>query len=390
MAWILLAVIYLSFISLGLPDSLLGSGWPAMQAYYGVPAAYAGYLSMAISFLTILSALAAPALLRRVHTKWMVLASALMTAAGIWAFSLGVPFGVLFLFAIPVGLGAGCVDAALNNYVAKHYSAGVMNLLHASYGLGAAISPHIMALSLAGAGWAAGFRRTAYAQLAIALVCMLALPLWPGEREEEGEQAQGRPVSMLQALRLPGLWPTMVAFFAYCAGECTCFLWTSSYFASARQGVGEALAASFGSLTFGGLMLGRLLGAWASTRLGDRALIRLGLAVELLGILLVAWPSAHYAPAALGFLVLGVGMGPIYPAIQHMAPDHFGRENSAAAIGWQMAAAYVGSMCMPALFGHVQEWLGMGVLPAYVLVFALINFLFLELAYRKLAKKRAL
>lgn len=388
MASLLIAVIYLAFISLGLPDSLLGSAWPTMQTVFHVPSSYAGYVSMMISFMTIISALAGPKLIKKFSTKWIVIVSIFLTVAGLIGFSFTTRYWMLFLFAVPYGLGAGSVDASLNHYVANHYSSSVMNFLHCFYGLGAIISPNLMALALKYARWNEGYRWTAYIQIAILLVCILSLPLWRNNEKEAQETEESAGIT--EALKAPGVILTLIAFFSYCAGEATCFLWTSSYFAGTRQGMSEELIAAFGSLIFGGLMLGRLISGFISNRLGDRLLIRIGIAMELAGILLIALPFKGYIFAAAGFLIAGTGMGPVYPAIQHMAPDNFGKKYSAAVIGLQMASAYLGSTFMPMLFGKLQQAVGIWIMPLYLTLFALMNIVFLESAYRKIGKKGAM
>lgn len=376
----ILAVIYLAFISLGLPDSLLGSGWPAMQTDLGVPSSYAGYVSMTISFMTIISALIAPSIMKRLSTHSIVCCSVFLTIAGLTGFSFCTDHRMLFVFAVPYGLGAGSVDSALNNYVAMNYSSSVMNFLHCFYGLGAAISPHIMSAALRAARWNEGYRWTAYLQAAILAVCILSAPLW--KKSEQGGEAKSSGIGT--AIKLPGVVPTLIAFFAYCAGEATCFLWTSSYFAGAKTGVSPELAAAFGSLIFGGLMLGRFISALVSDKLGDKLLIRIGIAVEFIGIILVMLPVDGYIIAAAGFIIIGTGMGPVYPAIQHMAPANFGNENSAAVIGLQMASAYTGSTLMPMVFGHIQQAAGIWILPLYLIVFAVMNIGLLEFAYTRI------
>lgn len=385
MGSLLLAVIYLIFISLGLPDSLLGSGWPKMQVFFGVPSSYAGYVSMTICFMTIVSALVSPQLIRRFHTKWIVIVSIGLTALGLLGFSISGQFWMLFLFAVPYGLGAGSIDAAVNHYVANHYPASVMNFLHCFYGVGAVISPCIMAQALKVARWNEGYRWTAYIQMGILLVCVLSLPLWR-QNETADEEKNEDSAGIRETLRVPGVLLTLVAFFAYCSGENTCFLWTPSYFAGTKTGLSDETIASFGSLIFGGLMLGRLISGFISNRLGDRRLIRIGIAVELFGILLVILPVSGYILAAIGFVVIGTGMGPVYPAIQHMAPANFGKRYSAAVIGLQMASAYIGSTFMPMVFGHIQQAVGIGIMPVYLLFFALLNIGMLELAYRRLKR----
>lgn len=392
MAALLLAVIYLVFVSLGLPDSLLGSAWPTMQQNFGVPSSYVGYVSMTICFMTIISALASPTLIKKIHTKWIVVISIALTVLGLLGFSVSSQYWMLFAFAVPYGLGAGAIDAAINHYVANNYSGAVMNFLHCFYGLGAVISPNLMALALEKAHWNQGYQWTACLQLGILLVVLLSLPLWrQNEQKEAGEEesSQEEAAGLAKTIQQPGVLATLLAFFLYCAGEATSFLWTSSYFAGTKTGMSKGLIASFGSLIFGGLMLGRLIAGVITNRLGDRKLIRLGALVEVVGIALILLPLPGYWVAAAGFLLVGAGMGPIYPAIQHMAPDNFGKKYSAAVIGLQMAFAYTGSTFMPTVFGWLQEACGIWIMPLYLLLFAVLNIVLLELSYKqiRLAKK---
>lgn len=388
MSSLLLAVIYLIFISLGLPDSLLGSGWPKMQAVFSVPSSYAGYVSMTISFMTIISALLSPRMIKHFHTKWITIVSIGLTIAGLLGFSMCSQYWMLFIFAIPYGLGAGAIDASVNHYVANNYSGSVMNFLHCFYGVGAVISPYIMALALKYARWNEGYSWTSYIQMFILFVCIISLPLWKTNGKEE-EEDHSDSVGIKEALKVPAVIFTLIAFYAYCAGEATCFLWTPSYFAGTKSGLSAETIASFGSLIFGGLMLGRLISGFISNKLGDRRLIRIGIFVELLGIIMVFLPVENYMVAAAGFVVIGTGMGPVYPAIQHMAPANFGKKYSAAVIGLQMAAAYVGSTFMPMIFGLLQQKIGIAIMPTYLLIFAIINFVMLELTYSKIKVKSA-
>ncbi len=382
MGSLLIAVIYLIFISLGLPDSLLGSGWPSMHTTFGVPSSYAGFVSMTISFMTIISALASPYLIRRVHTKWIVIVSIFLTVVGLVGFSVAPAYWFLFICAVPYGLGAGSIDSSVNHYVASNYPASVMNFLHCFYGVGAVISPSIMALALRKAGWIEGYRWTAYIQTFILLVVILSLPLWNkgGNEEEDKSDSAG----IVETMKVPGVIHTLAAFFAYCAGEATCFLWTSSYFAGTKEGIPSPVIAAFASLIFGGLMTGRIISGFASKHVGDRMLIRIGIIVELTGIALVAIPTTGYVIAAIGFVVIGTGMGPVYPSIQHMAPENFGKRYSASVIGLQMASAYVGMTFMPMVFGLIQQTIGIGIMPLYLLVFALLNIFLIESAYRRI------
>jgi len=384
MGSLLIAVIYLIFISLGLPDSLLGSGWPAMRVFFGVPSSFAGYVSMTISFMTIISALLSPRLMRKMQTKWIVIISIMLTVAGLLGFSVCTEYWMLFLMAVPYGLGAGAIDASINNYVAMHYSGSVMNFLHCFYGVGAMISPYIMASALRRARWNEGYRWTAYLQIAILVVCILSLPLWKRNQTKEEEETLKNSAGIREVVKIPGAVQTLIAFFAYCSGEATCFLWVPSFFAGTKKGLSAGTIASFGSLIFGGLMLGRLIAGFISNHFGDRKMIRMGIVLELLGILVVMLPFPGYVVTAVGFVMIGTGMGPVYPAIQHMAPQNFGRKNSAAMIGLQMASAYVGSTFMPMVFGLLQQALGIWIMPWYLLIFAFLNIGMLEFSYKKL------
>ena len=378
---LLLAVIYLIFVSLGLPDSLLGSGWPVMQVSFGVPSSYAGYVSMSISFLTIISALFSPRFIRKFHTKNIVVFSIFLSIVGLFGFSFSNSYAILFLFAIPYGLGAGAIDAAINHYVANNYPSSVMNFLHCFYGVGAVISPNIMALALKYAKWNQGYRWTAYIQTGIMIVVILSLPLW-AKNDNKSDEENVQSVGIRKTIFVPGVIPTLIAFYAYCSGECTCFLWTSSYFAGTKEGLSDGMIASFGSLIFAGLMLGRLISGFVSDKLGDKLLIRVGIAVEILGIIIVMIPVSGYIITAAGFVIIGTGMGPVYPSIQHMAPENFGKEYSAAVIGLQMSSAYVGSTFMPTVFGILQEHIGIGIMPLYLLIFAFLNIGLLEYSYK--------
>lgn len=383
---LLLAVIYLIFVSLGLPDSLLGSGWPTMQVAFGVPSSYAGYVSMSISFLTIISALFSPRFISRFHTKKIVVFSIFLSIVGLLGFSYATSYAILFLFALPYGLGAGAIDASINHYVANNYPSSVMNFLHCFYGVGAVISPNIMALALKYARWNEGYRWTAYIQTAILVIVVLSLPLW-AQNNNKADEEEVQQVGIRKTIFVPGVIPTLIAFYAYCSGECTCFLWTSSYFAGTKEGLSDGLIASFGSLIFAGLMLGRLISGFVSDKLGDKLLIRIGITIEIIGIIIVMLPVNGYILAAAGFVIIGTGMGPVYPSIQHMAPEKFGKKYSAAVIGLQMASAYVGSTFMPTVFGILQQYIGIGIMPIYLMIFALLNIGLLEYSYKVSGKK---
>ena len=382
---LLLAVIYLVFISLGLPDSLLGSGWPKMQVVFGVPSSYAGYISMTICFMTIISALLSPRMIKRFHTKWIVISSIVLTILGLAGFSISHSYEMLFIFAIPYGLGAGAIDASINHYVASNYSGSVMNFLHCFYGVGAMISPYIMSLALKYAKWNEGYLWTAFVQTAILAIVIISLPLWKGN-ESEAEEDRQESAGIRESIKVPGVLLTLIAFFAYCSGEATCFLWTPSYFAGTKSGLSDERIAALGALIFGGLMLGRLISGFISNIFGDKKLIRLGIILEFIGIFMLFIPTQNYLIAAIGFVIIGTGMGPVYPAIQHMAPTNFGKRYSAAVIGLQMAFAYTGSTFMPMVFGVLQQHIDIGIMPVYLIFFAILNIGMLELAYFRCKK----
>ena len=382
---LLLAVIYLVFISLGLPDSLLGSGWPKMQVVFGVPSSYAGYISMTICFMTIISALLSPRMIKRFHTKWIVISSIVLTILGLAGFSISHSYEMLFIFAIPYGLGAGAIDASVNHYVASNYSGSVINFLHCFYGVGAMISPYIMSLALKYAKWNEGYLWTAFVQTGILAIVIISLPLWKGN-ESEAEEDRQESAGIRESIKVPGVLLTLIAFFAYCSGEATCFLWTPSYFAGTKSGLSDERIAALGALIFGGLMLGRLISGFISNIFGDKKLIRLGIILEFIGIFMLFIPTQNYLIAAIGFVIIGTGMGPVYPAIQHMAPTNFGKRYSAAVIGLQMAFAYTGSTFMPMVFGVLQQHIDIGIMPVYLIFFAILNIGMLELAYFRCKK----
>lgn len=390
MASCLVAVIFLIFVSLGLPDSLLGSAWPQMRADFAVPSSYAGYVSMTICFMTIISSLLSPRLIQKVATKWICVVSIALTIIGLLGFSFSPSYWFLFLFAVPYGLGAGSIDASINHYVANHYRSNIMNFLHCFYGLGAIISPNLMGIALKVAHWNEGYRWTAYLQSVILLIVLLTLPLWkktnPPSIEEKNEPVAG----LKETIQVKGVFLTLLAFFSYCSAEGISFLWTATYMGEIHSSLSPDLVASSGSLVFLGLMLGRFFAGFVSNRWGDRLLIRIGLMIEFIGILLIAIPASSPLITAIGFAIMGLGMGPIYPSIQHMAPTNFGQRYSASAIGMQMASAYVGSTFMPMIFGLAQQSLGISILPYVVLGFAILNGTFLELAYRQIKRNRSL
>ncbi len=366
---LLLAIIYAAFISLGLPDSLLGSAWPVMYGELGVPVSYAGLVTMIISIGTIVSSLLSDKLTRKLGAGVVTAASVLMTAAALFGFSVSNAFWMLCLWAVPYGLGAGAVDAALNNYVALHYSSRHMSWLHCFWGVGATISPYIMSYSLTGGyGWNHGYRLVSIIQIVLSLILFVSLPLWKkrgGNGADGGKE--GRELGLVQVFRIKGVPYVLAAFFGYCALEQTAMLWASSYLAQHR-GIEPSVAARFASMFCIGITAGRFLCGFVADRLGDKRMIRLGTAVILAGILLVLIPVQADGLALAGLILIGLGCAPIYPSIIHATPFHFGEENSQAIIGIQMACGYTGNTLMPPLFGALASVVGMGLFPIYLLL----------------------
>ena len=379
MVSLLLAVIYLAFISLGLPDSLLGSAWPVMHIDLGAPLSAMGAVTMIISAGTVVSSLASDFLTRKLGTGVVTVVSVLFTAGAMIGFSFANAFWILCVLAVPYGLGAGGVDAALNNYVALHYKSRHMSWLHCFWGVGTIVSPFIMSACLTGTqGWPGGYRIVSYIQFALVAVLFLSLPLW---KKRPGAELSAKPLTLPQTLRLRGVAFMLIGFFAYSAVEATAMNWASSYLTEFR-GVSAERAAMFGSLFFIGITAGRLLSGFVSERLGDRTLIRTGIGVIVAGIVLIALPVRTDVCALAGFVVVGFGCAPVYPSIIHATPFNFGAENSQAVIGVEMASAYVGTTFMPPLFGLIAQYIDIGYLPLFLAIFLVLLFCMTELLNR--------
>ncbi|WP_440329205.1 MFS transporter [Mitsuokella multacida] len=369
MVHLLLAIIYIAFISLGLPDSLLGAAWPVMHEDLGAPLSYAGIISMIIAFGTVVSSLQSDRLTIWLGTGKVTAISVAMTAAALLGFSASSEFWMLCLWAIPYGLGAGGVDAALNNYVALHYRSWHMSWLHCMWGVGAATGPYIMGMALEmGTGWPAGYHIIAVMQVVLTIILFASLPLWK-ERKDEVQADSGhkrKPLSLREIFWIPGAREILVAFFCYSAVEQTCGLWASS-FLNLSKGISAEQAASFGAMFFIGITVGRAINGFFAMRMHDESMIRMGQVLILLGIVTVMLPAGD-AVALAGLILIGLGCAPIYPCIIHSTPTHFGKEKSQAIIGVQMAAAYIGTMLMPPLFGILANHLSISLLPIYLLV----------------------
>ena len=380
---LLLALIYLAFISLGLPDSLLGSGWPVMHNELGVPVSYMGIVSMIISGGTIVSSLLSDRLTRRFGTRIVTVVSVFLTVLALLGFSCSSRFWMLMLFGIPYGLGAGAIDAALNNYIALYYKAKHMSWLHCFWGVGTIISPFIMSYALVNRTWNSGYRIVGLIQLAIAVLLLVTLPVWKvnGTKTE----APGKSVGLFGALRIKGVPFLLTGFFAYCAAEATTMQWAATYFAEVK-GISAERAAGFAALFYIGITAGRFVSGFITDKLGDRRMIQLGTGILLCGIAALLLPVSSYQAAFIAFLVIGFGCGPIYPCIIHSTPDNFGAENSGAIIGIQMASAYVGSTFIPPIFGLIGNHVTFAVMPVFLLIFFILMIVMAEKTFRMTKK----
>lgn len=372
---LLLAIIYLSFISLGLPDSLLGSAWPMMYPEFGVPVSYAGAISMIISAGTIISSLQSDWLTRKLGTGKVTAFSVAMTALALFGFSISHSYWQLCLWAIPYGLGAGSVDASLNNYVALHYASRHMSWLHCMWGVGASLGPYIMSFALTeGQSWNMGYRYIALIQAALTAVLLLSLPLWKKSPAAGGNGddtiAADSPLSLRQVFAIPGAPQIMITFFCYCALEQTTGLWASSYLVLHNHLSAET-AAGFAALFYLGITGGRAVCGFLTLKFNDTAMIRMGQIIIALGVAALLLPAGETV-ALLGLILIGLGCAPIYPCIIHSTPDHFGADKSQAVIGVQMACAYVGNCLMPPLFGLIANHITPALFPVYLLALLLL------------------
>lgn len=371
---LLLVIIYLAFISLGLPDSLLGSAWPVMYQEFSVPVSYAGGISMIIAAGTIVSSLQSDRLTKKLGTGKVTAFSVLMTAVALFGFSVSHSYIALCLWAVPYGLGAGSVDASLNNYVALHYASRHMSWLHCMWGVGASLGPYVMGYALTGGqGWNMGYRYIAILQIVLTAILLFSLPLWKKQTADEtgqsGEENE-KPLSLRQIVGIPGAKEILVTFFCYCALEQTAGLWASSYLVLQR-GLLEETAAGFASLFYIGITAGRAAGGFLTMKLNDTQMIRLGQGLILCGVVCLLLPLGDMAALA-GLVMTGLGCAPIYPSIIHSTPTHFGADKSQAMIGVQMASAYVGTCLMPPVFGFIANHVSVALYPGFLLVILLL------------------
>lgn len=377
MVQLLLVIIYISFISLGLPDALLGSAWPSMYREMGVPVSYAGIISMIISFGTIISSLQSDRLTKKLGAGMVTAVSVAMTAAALFGFSVSGSFLALCLWAVPYGLGAGSVDAALNNYVALHYTSRDMSWLHCMWGVGTIVGPYVMGYALTnGMTWNRGYFIISVLQIVLSAALFFSLPIWRKMEKKgtEGQHESGtesrKALRLKEIIRIPGAKEIMVTFFCYCAVEQTAMLWGSSYMVL-HNGLTAEEAASYASLFCIGITVGRFLNGFLMMRFQDDQMIRAGQAVIIAGIVILLLPFGKVTAVG-GLILIGLGCAPVYPCIIHSTPANFGADRSQALIGVQMASAYVGSCLMPPVFGLLANHISASLLPWYLLVIMLL------------------
>ena len=369
MTSLLIVIIYLAFISLGLPDGLLGSAWPVMYGEFGVPVSYAGIVSTIICVGTIISSLQSDRLTRKLGAGKVTAFSVATTAIALFGFASSQSFLAVCIWAVPYGLGAGCVDAALNNYVALHYESYHMSWLHCMWGLGATVGPYIMGWVLTGGqDWNLGYQYVGIIQIVLTGILIFSLPLWKGRsvQNQDGEEIvmESKALSLPEILQISGAKEIMLAFFCYCGLEQTAGLWASSYLVLQR-GVDVKTAAHFASLFYLGITIGRGICGFITMKLNDRQMIRLGFGIIGIGIMILILPFGE-TMALIGLVMVGLGCAPVYPCIIHSTPEHFGAENSQAIIGVQMASAYIGSASLPPLFGLIANHIHPGIYPFYL------------------------
>ena len=369
---LLIVLIYMAFISLGLPDSLLGSAWPVMHQDIGVSISFMGILSMIISGGTIISSLMSDRITKKLGTNKVTAISVFLTAIALMGFSYAKNIWWLIAFAIPYGLGAGSIDAALNNYVAIHYSSKHMSWLHCFWGVGTIISPFIMSYSLTNYSWNNGYSIVSIIQFIIGIILLLTLPIWKVNSVSKAqEEIQTESIGFITALKIKGVPSLLIGFFSYCAAECTAMSWSCTYLVNAR-GIDEPTAAAFASMFFIGMTVGRFIGGFFMDTLGDKRMIVLGSSIIGIGLILMMIPNTDSLFSLIGLIVIGLGCAPIYPCIIHATPNNFGPEKSGAIIGIQMASAYCGATFIPPIFGLISEFVGFELFPVYMAVFFIL------------------
>ena len=376
LASLLLAIIYISFISLGLPDALLGGAWPTMHVEFGVPVSCAGIISMIICAGTIVSSLLSERITKRFGTGKVTAMSVALTAAALFGFSISNSFPMLCILAVPYGLGAGGVDASINNYAAIHYASRHMSWLHCMWGIGASTGPYILAAAMTGGTWNLGYRWVAILQIILTAVLFLTLPLWKEDKLSEENGEKKKPLSFKKIIAIPGAKEIFTAFFCYCALESTAGLWASSYLVM-EHGISEETAAALATLFYTGITVGRAASGFVTYKLNDKNMIRLGEAIIVIGVMAMLLPFGEKTAMA-GIVLVGLGCAPIYPCTIHSTPSHFGKDRSQAIIGVQMACAYLGSLFMPPFFGILANNVSAALFAPYMALILVVMIVAME------------
>lgn len=375
---LLLSLIYIAFISLGLPDSLLGSAWPVMHIDMSVPISYMGIITMLIAGCTIISSLSSNWLTAKLGTSVVTVSSVFLTALALLGFSFSDKFWMLIVFAIPYGLGAGAIDAALNNYVALHYKSKHMSWLHCFWGVGTIVSPFVMSFALSNSVWNDGYKIVGFIQLGIGVLLLATIPVWKVNKTKADTESKN--IGVVGALKTRGVPFILIGFFAYCAAEATAMCWSSTYFVEVKN-IAPEQAAQFASLFYIGITVGRFISGFIADKFGDRKMINLGTAVLLCGIVILFLPTENIAFPVSAFIIIGLGCAPIYPCIVHSTPNNFGADKSASIIGIQLASAYIGATFLPPLFGLIGSKISFSIMPLYLFIFIALMIVMTELTF---------
>ncbi len=383
----LILVIYLAFISLGLPDSLLGSAWPIMHQDLGISVSSMGILSMIVSVGTVFSSLFANKFTRKFGTQFVTTFSVFLTAIALFGFSFSNSFISLCLFSLPYGFGAGAIDAALNNYVAQNYSSKHMSWLHSFWGVGTIISPFVMSFTLMNSTWNRGYLFIGLIQLTIGFILILSYPLWKKDDLAPEETHSNSSLKLSEVIQIKGVKPLLVGIFAYCAAEATVMSWSATYLANIK-GVSPQQAVGYGSLVFIGLTVGRFLSGFLMDKLGDRSMIKIGTIISLFGIAGLLVPNVPTIISLISLIIIGFGFAPVYPCTIHATPLNFGSSSSGAIIGIQMASAYIGAAFVPPLYGLLGEAIGFQLLPYFLMTFVILMIVMIEKTFTSTSSKK--
>ena len=392
MATLLLAVIYTAFIGLGIPDSLFGTAWPAIYREFSLPISFASFVTVTTSCGTVFSSLMSSQVIRRFGTARVSAFSTALTAVALLGFSFSGSFWLLILCAIPLGLGAGAIDTALNNYVALHYSATHMSFLHCFYGVGVSLSPYVLSLVISGPqGWRGGYRTAFAMQLVIALLLFLTLPLWKKVQgvRTDGESGEEKinALPVRKVLKLPGVKGMCLLFVASVGIEVTAGSWGATFLVESK-GVTEDRAAWYVMFYYIGMAVGRFLSGVLAAKLHSWQIIRLGMVVlgVALVVLLLPVPPVW---SAVGLFLVGLGNGPMFPNYNYLAPESFGPEVSQSVIGTQMAFSYIGVMLVPTVFGVLGQVVTVALFPAYLTAFFLVMVVFTVKVRQAISQSKA-